>query len=240
MRTPITYETLRNYAYSNDKLIASSVKGIVLDFTGLGGQEMIWEDNETHRMYAEKGIIYVRPYYNPWSWMNRQTVRFVDEIVAVLMQKYNLPEQTAIVSSGGSMGGLCALVYTRYAGITPAKCVVNCPVCDLPYHFTERPDLPRTLYSAFGDYDAETLVEAMETASPLHLTAAMPHIPYVIFHCNKDTAVNIDAHSKKLIAAMADFDISFYEVEGRGHCDLTEEMQKKYMECICRTFEKKM
>lgn len=67
MKTPITYKTLRNYAYSNDQLIRSSVKGIVLDFTGLGTQEMIWNDNEMHHLYARKGIIYVKPYYNPWS-----------------------------------------------------------------------------------------------------------------------------------------------------------------------------
>ena len=60
-------------------------------------------------------------------------------------------------------------VYTRYAAVTPVACVANCPVCDLPYHYTERPDLPRTLYSAFGDSDSETLGDAMKKASPYHL-----------------------------------------------------------------------
>ena len=237
MRKLITYETLRNYAYSNDTLLSSCIKGIVLEFTGLGGQEMIQEDSAIHQLYAEKGIIFVRPYYNPWCWMNRQTVRFVDEIVDVLIKKYNLTEQTAIVSSGGSMGGLCALVYTHDAKRTPVKCVVNCPVCDLPFHFTERPDLPRTLYSAFGDYDDMTFEEALKTASPLHLAPTMPHIPYTIFHCEKDTQVNIDLHSKKMIESMDDFDIKFYEIKGRDHCDLTEEMSEMYVNSICQAFE---
>ena len=81
-----------------------------------------------------------------------------------------------------------------------------------------------------------TLEEALETASPLHLASTMPHIPYTIFHCEKDMAVNIDIHSKKLIETMVDFDVNFYEVKGRGHCDLTEEMKEKYIEAICQAF----
>ena len=237
MNKLITYETIRNFTYSNDKIVDEPIRGIVLEFTGLGTQDMIWEDYADARMYAKQGIICVRPYYNPWSWMNRQTVSFVDEIIDVLVEHYRLPKQTPIVASGGSMGGLCALVYTHYAKHTPAACVTNCPVCDLPYHFTERVDLPRTLYSAFGEYKDMTMEEALETASPVHLAATMPHIPYSIFHCNKDMAVNIDLHSRKFLEAMSEHNVSFYEVEGRGHCDLTEEMRYKYIACILKAFD---
>lgn len=52
--------------------------------------------------------------------MNHQTVRFVDEIIDVLFDTYHLPEGTAIVSSGGSMGGQCALTYTHEESICQA------------------------------------------------------------------------------------------------------------------------
>lgn len=238
MKKIINYQNLRNYTYSNDKLINGSIKGIILRFTGLGDMEMCWEDEPMHKMYAEKGIIFLQPYYNPWCWMNRQTVSFVDEIIEVLKEKYRLPPEITIVSSGESMGGLCALVYAYYAKCTPAKCVANCPVCDLPFHFNERSDLPRTLYSAFAGYDDDlTIEEAMKLSSPLHLAANMPWITYDIFHCDKDLMVDIDVHSKRFIKAMEKHTLNFYEVEDRGHCDLTQEMQKKYIKCILDTFE---
>ena len=49
------------------------------------------------------------------------------------------------------MGGLCALVWPRYTKRRVVAVAANCPVCDLPFHYTERPDLPRTLRAAFGD-----------------------------------------------------------------------------------------
>ena len=237
MDKAITYENLRNFTYSNDKLIRGNIKGIVLEFTGLGFQDMLSEAGEAERRYAQQGIVYLRPYYNPWSWMNRQTVAFTDTIVDRLMEAYQLPESTPIVASGGSMGGLCALVYTYYAKRTPIACVTNCPVCDLVYHYTERPDTPRTLYSAFGAYDMP-LDEALRSASPVHLAEKMPRISYRIFHCNRDEMVNMDAHSCAFLQAMAGHDISLYEVADRGHCDLPEAVREKYDKCILDAFAK--
>ena len=229
MEKQITYENLRNFAYSNDGIAAQPIKGIVLDFFGLGGQAMFGEDFEKAKQFAKMGILYVVPYFNPWCWMNRQAVSFVDEILSVLRAKYQLSPNLPLVSSGASMGGLCALVYTRYAEITPVACVANCPVCDLPYHYTERPDLPRTLYSAFYSYEG-TLDEAMRTCSPLHLAGSMPEIPYVIFHCDQDEAVNKGRHSDRFVAAMqeAGRKVTYHVVCGCGHTQLTEEMQAKY------------
>ena len=126
------------------------------------------------------------------------------------------------------MGGMCALTYMVYAKRTPASCVVNCPVCDVPFHFTERPDLPRTFYSAYYHEDM-TMDEALRAHSPLHLADRMPEARYVIFHCEADRAVNIDAHSRKLVAALgARLPVQFYTVPCRGHCDLTPEMAERY------------
>ncbi len=233
MEKIITYETLRYFAYSNDQLIKGDIKGIVLDFYGLGGVTIQKSDPGDAVEYAAKGIVYIIPYYNPWCWMNRQTVRYVDEIVAVICEKYRLDASVKIVSTGGSMGGLSALVYCAYAKITPCACVTNCPVCDLVYHYTERPDLPRTLYSAFGDYEG-TMEDALKSCSPLHLAEKLPHIPYTVFHCEADKSVNLEKHSLRFVEAMeaAQQRIVLRKIPFRGHCDLSAEGRVAYMQAI--------
>lgn len=209
------------------------VKGIVLSFFGLGGQQMFDEDPAVGKELAQEGIIYIIPYNNPWAWMNPQAVRYTDEIIDTIISHYSLADNIPIVSSGGSMGGLSALVYTRYAKRTPAVCVANCPVCDLPYHYTERPDLPRTLYSAFFNSEAISIEKALESASPIHLADEMPDIPYYIFHCESDLAVNINKHSERFVTEMRKkHNVSYFTVPGRGHCDLDEYNAKLFSACI--------
>ncbi len=228
MEKIVTYETLRRFAYSNDGSCTRPIRGIVLNFYGLGANGMK-NGSEWGDEFAKQGVILLEPYYNPWSWMNDLTVSFVDELIDVLFDAYRLPEGTPIVSTGFSMGGLASLVYARYAARTPKACVSNCPVCDLVYHFGEREDLPRTLYSAFHHYDM-TLEEALKTASPLHLVPSMPDIGYHIFHCGADQAVNIDRHSRRFVSAMLEAGkrIELRVCPGQGHCQLTPEMTREY------------
>ena len=223
----ITYEDLRKFCYSNDHLIRGAIKGICLDFYGLNRAEMLWEDSERAVKFAEQGIIYVRPYLNPWAWMNRQGVEISDKIVSVLAAHYDLGD-VAVCSTGGSMGGMSSLVYAYYSKHRIVACVSNCPVCDMPYHLTERVDLPRTLYSAY--YDEPDFDAALEAHSPLHLVGKLPRIPYHIFHCEADQAVNIDMHSARFVAAMrlADYDITYDTVPEAGHCKLSPEAWEKY------------
>jgi len=232
MEKIINYENLRSFAYSNDKIIVGDIKGIVLNFYGLGNTKVYGDDPGEAFEYAEKGLVYLIPYYNPWCWMNKQTVEYVDEIVEVICEKYNLDESVKVISTGGSMGGLSALVYCAYAKITPCACVTNCPVCDLVYHYTERPDLPRTLYSAFGEYEG-TMEDALKSCSPFHLVDKLPNIPYTIFHCEKDHAVNLEHHSKKFVDAMQlTHEIELKTVPFRGHCDLSAEARVEYTNAI--------
>ena len=231
MEKKINYENLRYYAYSNDKLINGKVKGIVIDFFGLGGQAMYHEDTKTGKLFAESNVVLLVPYTNPWGWMNRDEVRLADEVIDVIMEKYELDSPTPLVATGGSMGGLACIVYTKYAKHTPVGCVANCPVCDLPYHYTERIDLPRTLYSAFYSYDC-TMDEALKSCSPLHLAPTLPQkTEYTIFHCEKDSAVNIDMHSEKFVQELSKYrHVDYIRVPERDHCDLGEENDKKFKE----------
>ena len=228
MKKVINGENVRLFAYVNDAICRRPIRGIAVEFMGLGGQSRCDTELPIGERMAEHGIIYVVPYLNPWAWMNPQAVQTTDEIIEAVMERCGATD-VPIISCGGSMGGQQALVYARYAKRTPARCVVNCPVCDLPYHYTERPDLPRTLYSAFGNTEEETLEAAMEKASPLHLAqkGEMPSIKYVVFHCEKDEAVNKQMHSDRFVQAMGE-GVEFYAVPDRGHCDLTDEMRALY------------
>ena len=228
MNHVINYDNLEKFAYSNDKRCVGPIKGIVITFIGLGALDTYQSDTADGIFYAERGIIYILPYINPWSWMNRQAVDYTDELLDVIISHYSLPESIPIAATGGSMGGQCALTYMVYAKRTPVICTANCPVCDLPYHFTERKDLPRTLYSAFFN-ELRADPRALEAASPLHLAERLPKARYRIFHCGEDEAVNKQKHSDRLIERIKGrLDVKYYEVPGRHHCDLTPEMWDIY------------
>ena len=241
MEKIINNENMRSFAYTNEKILVGTPKGIVIDFFGLGCQAMYKDDTRAGKFFAENGVVYVVPYSNPWGWMNKDEVRLADEILDVLKEKYAFGDNYPLVSIGGSMGGLACIVYTKYAKHTPVGCVANCPVCDLPFHFTEREDLPRTLYSAFYGYDM-SLEEALKATSPLHLVPILPEkTEYTIFHCEKDGAVNIDAHSEKFVKELSKTrDVKYIRVPDRDHCDLDEENDKKYFEIALSYIEKNM
>lgn len=229
MEKIITMENIRRFAYVNDAVCVRPVRGVAVYFPGLNNRDMHDFDPEEGELFGEAGILYVIPYNNPWSWMNRQAVGYTDEIIDVLFRAYDLPENTPVVSMGRSMGGLASLVYTYYAARTPVACVANCPVCDAVYHFTEREDLPRTMYSALY-HEEGTLEEALKSISPLHLAEKMPRVRYHIFHCGEDRAVNMQMHSDRFVEVMrkAGQDVTYDIVPGRGHCKLTLKMKKRF------------
>ena len=89
MENIINFENLRSFSYVNDTICKKPIKGIVISFMGLGGMAMYDNDSMEGEFYADKGILYVVPYNNPWAWMNKQAVRYTDEIIDVLIKKYD-------------------------------------------------------------------------------------------------------------------------------------------------------
>lgn len=239
MERVIRPDNLKLFAYTSEEVCSGKVRGLALEFFGLGNQTMYSGPTERAVRLGKRGVILVVPYLNPWAWMDPFAVRTTDEVldaVRELLGLYQLP----VAATGGSMGGHAALLYTAKAKKTPEACVANCPVCDLPYHYTERPDLPRTLYSAFGTCTQNTLEEALAEASPYHLALAgrMPDTRYRIFHCEEDEMVNKQKHSDRLVGVLRSSgrDVEYIAVPGRGHCDLTEEAIGLYEDRICRAF----
>lgn len=229
----ITATNVDQFAYICSNQDAVFCRGIVLVFHGLGGGNEISSLGPIEEYPLAKDYILVYPYNSPWSWMNDAAVKMTDEIVDAVIERFRLAEDTPIISTGGSMGGLASLVYCCYAKRTPSACAANCPVCDLPYHFTERTDLPKTLYCAFAHY-AVGFEEALKSASPIHLIHKMPNIPYYIAHCDADCSVNKQKHSGVLVPAMREqgFSVVYDEVPGKGHCELDGEHLERYYSFI--------
>lgn len=225
----VAWETLPFFCEANVLALKEPVRGIVVQHHGLGNIAFSGGfQPEWNKGLAEKGIIAVHPLCNPWSWMNDASVRLADRLVDCLIEHYGLAADVPVCSAGGSMGGLCSLVYARYSRKNVISAVANCPVCDLPFHYTERPDLPRTLTSAFAD--APDFDAALRAHSPLHLVPEMPDINYFVAHSTDDKAVNKERHSDRFVAAMREAGRHIvYEIsEGTGHCQLLPEVQAKY------------
>ncbi|MBQ7161933.1 MAG: hypothetical protein IJR90_09520 [Clostridia bacterium] len=238
MQTPINKDNIVLFADTNADLIKNAPRALVMEFHGLSYCPGISREvGRLGRFLAERDIIYAIPYYGPWDWMNDKAVKYNDEVVDALFARFGVGS-LPVVSSGLSMGGLGALVWCVYTRHNPVACAANCPVCDLPYHYTEREDLPRTIYSAFSHYDM-SLEDAMKTASPLHLADRLPDIPYAFFLAENDEEVDFRMHGDRLIPKLRERGLSVERVfsPGRGHCDFTEEAINRYYGFLALDFE---
>jgi alpha-beta hydrolase superfamily lysophospholipase len=209
---------LQDVAWIGDGYLEGRPRGVVLVFHGLGITALKSGPEADEYQWARDGGLVVYPYYGPWSWMNREARAFVDDLVDAVYTEFGLAADAPLICVGGSMGGLSALLYTRYARRPVDACLALYPVCDLAYHFRERRDLPRTILHAFRGY-GEPLAELLTEHSPLALVGGMPDIPYLIVHGDKDYAVNKTHHSDRLVAALraATRDVTYIEVPGMGH-----------------------
>ena len=209
---------LRDVAWIGDGYVEGRPRGIVLVFHGLGITALKSGPEADEYQWAREGGLVVYPYYGPWSWMNREARAFVDDLIDAVYAEFELAADVPLVCVGGSMGGLSALLYTRYARRPVDACLALYPVCDLTYHFRERRDLPRTILHAFRGY-GESLDDLLAEHSPLALAEEMPDIPYLAVHGDKDHAVSKTHHSDRFVAALraAGRDVTYIKVPGMGH-----------------------
>lgn len=210
-------ELMKRSAWFGDKQLKGKIRGVALSFHGLG--DYIKEDPITVEIgWADDGWLVVYPYYGGWSWMNREARAFVDKLVDSVYEHYSLSDDIPLVCTGGSMGGLSALLYTRYSKRKVSACAALFPVCDLKHHYSERPDLPISISYAFRGYK-EDLDQLFIEHSPLQQVEKMPDIPYLIMHGDCDKAVNKKAHSDKLVLEMKkrNMNVEYLEIPGMGH-----------------------
>lgn len=237
LREFINKDTVYYYARTNETLLETSPKGILLEFPGLGGNSCLGgEDNvgvyntEFSRKCAGLGIILAYVFTGPWSWMNKGAVRIADAVVDALQEKYGL-ENVPVVASGGSMGGLGAMIYSIESRHKITACVAACPCCDIVDRFDVIPDFPRTVISAVAGYEEDTLLDAMKTISPMHRIDDMPYIPYFISNCCEDELFPADLMDKfveKLL--QKGHNVEYVRMPGQKHGDFTPEGIKRLRE----------
>ncbi len=209
---------LKSFAYVSEDYLNGPVKAVVVNFPGLGGMEMKSSLDIPDIKLAHEGVLFIYPFVNPWNWMNSRTVDFVDEIVSIVVRKLKIGRNCPIVARGGSMGGYSALAYCMFTKHRLAAAIANCPVTDIYFHNTERPDLPRTFHDAMGSYG--DISEILKDRSPNWHPEKLPDIRYLIIHGFNDKSVNKAAHSDKMVKLMRKrkLDVTYVEDEKMAHC----------------------
>ena len=226
MHTLITKDTYRLYANTNESLLTGPVRGICLEFPGLdggsclGGRLDVEEyDHDRGPTLARQGILLAYVQTGPWSWMNRGSVRLADAVLDVLFDKYGV---LPVIVSGGSMGGLGALIYAADTRHRLAGCMAACPCVDVRADYAVKPDFPRTYLRAVACYDMP-MEQALETISPVSRLADLPDIPYHII-CDCDDALFPQAELDDFAARLAQRrTVNYVRLPGCGHGELTPE-----------------
>ena len=180
-------DTITQYANTNEAFLTGSVRGIILEFPGLGGGSCLGGTLERRdydytpyaKAFASEGILLAYLFPGPWSWGNIGAVRMADGVVEALAKKYCLPDEFPLAVSGGSMGGLGSLIYTADTRYTLRCAAIACPCIDVPAAYSVHPDFPRTFFSAAAVYDLP-MDKALERFSPVHRINDLPDIEYFI------------------------------------------------------------
>lgn len=244
MKEYINKYTIPYFARTNEEFLKKPVKGILLEFPGLDGGSCLGGRNEVGTYdgafaveCGQKGIILAYVFTGPWSWMNEGAVRTVDAVVDALQDKYDL-EEIPIVPSGGSMGGLGAIIYSCRSRHKIKACCAACPCCDVLDRYDAHPEFPRTFIRAVAGYDCESLSEAMKTLSPMHCIDELPFIPYFLANCCEDEVFpeeQLDSFVEMLLDK--GHDVEYVKMPGKLHGEFTEEGLRKLRAFQVKWFE---
>jgi dipeptidyl aminopeptidase/acylaminoacyl peptidase len=232
------FDNLSDVAITNSKWVKGKNRAVILGFHGLGGSPVREHPELSELEFAAAGGLFVFPYYGPWSWMNRRARKLVDAVVEQVYKDYGLEDSVPLIITGGSMGGHGALNYARYSKRKPAAVACNCPVTDPRFHYSERPDLPRTFISAYG-LDGQSLDEAFTENSPVEQAGNMPLVPYFIIHGDGDKLVNKAAHSDRFVQCMREtgHDVEYIEAPAMEHCTFNDYAHyRRWMDFIISNF----
>ena len=237
-----TFENINFFTRNNLSYIEGEIKGIVMEFPGLGGSSCLGghvnmgEYNSGYaQLLGKQGIAIVYMYCGPWSWGNKGVVRMADLCIDAIKAQYNLADDIPVVSTGGSMGGLGALMFTNGSRHNIVACMAACPCYDIigEYNsFAANPSFPRTYLSAIYNYDM-SLTDGLKAITPCENISTMPKVPYYIV-CNVDDECFDDEGMQKFAKDMenAGHDVTIKVLPNTKHGQFTDEERESYRSFI--------
>ena len=234
----IKAENLEDFCITNEKYLKNGIKGVkglAVEFPGFDGNSCLsgnFNNNELNNGFAltlaEADILLVYVFTGPWNWMRDVSVKTTDDIIESVFEKYALPRDIKIVLTGGSMGGLGALMYATNGKFKATACAVSCPVCDLFAVSKFSHFFAASVYFACAHYESD-YDTAVKSLSPLYRINDFPKIEYFILWCDKDDVIYPEENAIPLLRKMdeAGLSVETLRLEGKGHCEHTLESMHK-------------
>lgn len=226
----INNDNYRLFAYTNEEFLKTAPKGMCVEFFGLNLTSPQSEPKERAEKFGERGMIILRPFTNPWSWLNPQALDITERVIEIICEKYSGIRDN-ICTAGGSMGGYEALMFTVKTKYRLRSCTVNCPICDTERFNRDDKWRGKTFELAF--YEEGDFEKSLHDHSPINNIEKMPDIPYRVFQCRGDTIVKKETQSDVFVEKAKDFlDIRYFISDTSEHCVLSEELAKMYDDFI--------
>ena len=172
----MTWENLSDFAFVNTDTLTGDIKGVVVNFHGYTDASMFTKSGIYAESLGKKGIIYIFPYYSVWSWYSKSSMAFVEEVIDTVYAHFALPSDIPFMTTGGSMGGMVAMLYGVYGKRKICACACNCPVTDLVIRMRDH-NMVRAIYSAYNLED-KPFEQCVREHSPIHMAEKFARVPY--------------------------------------------------------------
>ena len=235
----INKDTLLDFCNTNEEHLVAPVRGIVVEFPGLGGgsclgglMEKESYSTEWAKRFAKKGIVLAYLFPGPWSWGNKGAVRMADAVVTALADKYGLKPGFPVAACGGSMGGVGALIYAAESNFTLCAVASACPCVDVVKNISEVPVFAKSYISAAAVYDME-LKDALMRFSPISRIPDMQKSIYFVCSDGKDS-VFPEHECDEYVAKLRELghDVEYHRQPGLEHGEFFPEIREKLHMCI--------
>ena len=110
----INQDNIFDYAFINMDSLTLPVKAVCVEFHGYTDGRMLTESDAKAKLFGQKGIAWVFPYYSVWAWMSKSSQEFNEQVLDAVYEKLQIPDTIPLIITGGSMGRLTALCYQVY------------------------------------------------------------------------------------------------------------------------------
>lgn len=233
----INEENIHDFCFLNLDTLQFPIQGLVMDCHGLNDNTIHQKSPRLGAELGKDGILYLYPYYDLWAWCNNSAVTLMNELLAVVEEMFALTPQIPFVICGGSMGGLTAIMFSKYSIRQPRAIACQCPVVDLQESFQRLRQHRRAIYNAYCTEEG-TIEDAIRRHSPIANAGNLLRVPYLIVSGGEDHCVTEKNQIAPFEAEMRrqGHDIRVLRVPGMGHCELKqfEDAFRTYLNFIQR------